>query len=252
MPSLTPKIHATTAQFPGLSWRLACEKIHAGFSEPFWGVVSTDHVQICPQTFGQVTKEVAEELTSLYPKTKFRLHANARVLPKHVIFDASTVDSDTLPYFEELFARQRDFKSACMSVHAGYKKNCSENFFWSNIDTLRSLASSFGTEVCIEGLYPNEKMPQWIDCWLAYESLLKRDIPFALDLSHLKIVGKKEGWSQDIALSLISSPLCREIHVSENDGRSDRHEKTVNSPVWMSLLESAYPDALIFSEGRMI
>jgi len=247
-----PKIHATTAQFPGLSWRLACKKVHEGFLEPFWGKISTDHVQICPQTSATVDTAAAEFLMEKYPQTKWRLHANARVLPQHFIYDASTVSQDTLFYFKELFARQKTFGSRIMSIHAGYRKNCSEKDFWKNVDILRNLAALYDTEVAIEGLYPSEKAPQWIDTWSGYEDILKKEIPFALDLSHLKIVAKKEGWKKDLAEEMVSSPFCREIHVSENDGLRDRHEKIKNPPKWLDCLVRAHPSSVVFSEGRII
>ena len=201
---------------------------------------------------GHLSEEVCEKLRTLYPHVQFRLHANARVLPRHVIWDASSVSEETLPYFETLFLRQKYFGASWMSIHAGYRNQCSEEELWNNVDILRNLAEKHDTSVCIEGLYPSLKTPQWIDSWEGYEEFLVRSVPFALDLSHLNIVARKQGWRHTLVEDLVSSPLCKEIHVSGNDGHRDNHQKLTEAPSWDVHLKKAHADTVVFSEGRIL
>lgn len=242
-------IHATTAQFPGFSYAFALEQIHSGVQEGIWGSLSSHHVQICPQSSGVITEDVAGQLREKYPHTKLRLHANARVQATHRLWDLSTVTSETLPYFEDLFSRQRQFQSPMMSLHAGYQQNCTQTQLWDNIHRLRDLAQRYNTDVCVEGLYPNPKRPQWIDRWQDFEHLLHHRIPYALDLSHMKIIAQKQGWQNDLLQALLSSPLCQEVHVSDNNGQSDRHDPVLSAPHWHRFLPFIHSSAVVFSEG---
>lgn len=245
-------IFATTAQLPGLSVHLALEKIHDGLHEGIWGPLKTDHIQICPQTFGVVSDDVAHELVEKYPQTKLRLHANARVLPKHVLWDVSTFSQDTKYYYEQLFLRQKVFKSPMMSIHAGYRGSCSWSQWLLNVQHLRSLAQSVGTDMCVEGLYPLKAKPQYIDSFKEYQFLMDNDIPYALDLSHLNIVAKHEKWDMALVKDLLSSPLCMEVHVSDNDGHRDSHALVSKPPVWLGLLNHKSDHAVVFSEGCLL
>lgn len=245
-------IFATTAQLPGLSVKLALETLHKGVTEGVWGVLKTKHIQICPQTFGVVTDDLAYELANKYSQTQLRLHANARVLPKHVHWDVSTFSNDTKHYYEQLFTRQKIFKAPWMSIHAGYRQNCTFSQWLSNVHALRQLAQTYGTDVCVEGLYPLSAKPQYIDSFKEYAFLMKHDIPFAVDLSHLNIVAKKEGWDMSLVEELVSSPLCQEIHVSDNDGTRDSHALMKKIPVWGHLLSKKHPNAVVFSEGCLL
>ena len=253
-------VHGTTAQFPGLNVWDALNRLHNGVSEGFWGLLSTNHIQICPQTHGVISEQVAEDIVAKYPLSNIRLHANARVLPKFVIGDISSWGLVPHEYFVALADRMKRLGSSCISLHAGYQNNCDASTLWDNMSRIQDLMddiTSGSVEVAIEGLYPSTQRPQWLGTWAAYEELLWRNRPFALDLSHLKIVKKQEGlWPVDLVNALITSPWCREIHVSENDGTRDHHLKAVKQPVWWSdvhpSLLAAQPQAVVFSEGNLL
>lgn len=252
------KINATTAQFPGFSVKSVLEKIHSGVNEGLWGKLSNDYIQICPQSSGVITESVAEEIRDTYPNTSFRLHANSRVLNKHVFYDFSTFNQDTKHYYLALADRMMRFNSNIFSIHSGYLDNCNEDQFWDNINRLRDLFSEFTNnkvDVAVEGLYPNPKREQHLNSWKQYEKLLNKDIPYAIDLSHLKIVSTYENiWLDDLVKELIENPNCVEIHVSDNDGVYDSHFKLNKNTIWFDLLNNANlnNNTIIFSEGCLV
>lgn len=251
------KIYATTAQLPGFSFLFALEKITIGLIEPYWGVLSHEHVQLCPQTSGVLTPQMCEKVRSLYPQTTLRLHANARVLNHHVLWDVSTYNTETHFYYKACVDRMLRLGASIFSVHAGYKKNCPKaDEFWNNILKLRELVdhqSQGKVTLAVEGLYPSSNMPQWIETWEDYAELLHRKIPFALDMSHLQIVAQHEKkWDNILLKNLIESSLCKEIHVSQNNGKADQHKSMNSSPIWEKYLLLSHPDTHIFSEGNLL
>lgn len=252
------EVCATTAQFPGTTATFALEKITAGVSEGAWGALSSRHIQLCPQNPTLLSEQTVENLRSTYPSSQLRLHANARVLEQHVLWDASTFSDDTRHYYRALADRMLRLGANVFSVHSGYLRHCTPKDFWGNVKRLRDDIHSFTqgrVEIAIEGLYPSAQRPQHIGTWNEYEQLLRNDIPFALDLSHLKIVGAHEKtWNSDLVLEMMSSSLCVEIHVSDNDGRSDRHATVQVHPQWWDQLHSVdLPSTcVVFSEGNLL
>lgn len=252
------EVCATTAQFPAVSLHGALERIAKGVSEGLWGQLSSKHVQLCPQSGGVLTEELAEHFKQVYPSMQLRVHANARVLDTHVLWDASTFDPSTAHYYTALTDRMLRLGSDTFSVHAGYREHCSATQFWERVQRLRECvdtASSGRVRVAIEGLYPNSRRPQWVATWNEYEQLLKHQVPFALDLSHLNIVARNEKtWNEKLVEEMLRSPLCCEIHVSANDGASDRHQSLTQPPIWWDLLHRWAPDlkGVVFSEGNLM
>lgn len=250
---------ATTAQFPGVSFDTALEHIRNGVEEGIWGALSSKHVQLCPQSAGVLTEERAEYLSNKYSSINIRLHANVRVFKEKLIFDMSTWSKDRSYYYQALADRMLRLGANMFSLHAGYHSQCPtlENL-WDNIEYVRDCvqkASGGQVDVAVEGLYPSSHQPQWLSSWQEYELLLSKNIPFAIDLSHLKIVAKKENiWKSDLVRDLLSSPLCVEIHVSDNDGLRDRHHQTHIHPVWMDDFKNASigKQCVVFSEGNLI
>ena len=252
------KVCATTAQFPGTTISFALNRITAGVSEGVWGALSHDHIQLCPQNPTHLSEQVVENLRNTYTSSQLRLHANARVLERHVLWDVSTFNNDTRHYYQALADRMLRLGAKVFSVHAGYVRNCSSEQFWERLKRLRDDVDTFTqgqVEVAVEGLYPCAQRPQHIGTWNEYEQLLHTQIPFALDLSHLKIVGFREKtWNNDLVLEMMASPLCVEIHVSDNDGRSDRHSTVQTHPQWWDQLHSVdLPSTcVVFSEGNLL
>jgi hypothetical protein len=244
-----PTIHATSACFPGSSLRYALDQITKGVSEPIIGALSATHAQCCPQNFGQIGEAEAEALRQDYPGTQLRLHANARVLARHVLWDASTVSTSTLPYFHALADRSRRLGATTISIHAGNTENASLDEMFENLRRLQG--EVFGDiQLAVEGLYAHPKRPQLLGTWREYEALLRAELPFALDLSHLNIVSRNEGARMDLVRDLLASDHCLEIHTSGNDGRLDQHALMTEAPWWLPLLEGMGRNAIAFSESN--
>lgn len=244
-------IQSTTACFPGFKIRDALDHIAAGLSEPYLGKVGSDHVQLCPQNFGHLSEAECEGLLQDYPQMQLRLHANARVFNRHVLWDASHLSADTRPYFEALADRSRRLGASAMSIHAGYPEGCRN--LQGMFDNMRRLQDEvFGdVQVAVEGLYPHPKRPQLLSTWADYEALMQQgDIAYAIDLSHLNIVAHAQGQHDDLVRDLIAAPQCIEIHVSGNDGRRDSHDLLREQPWWLPMLDQAGPNAVIFTESN--
>lgn len=243
------RINATTACFPGFTVRAALNRITAGIEEPVIGALCADHIQVCPQNFGQVDEAEAEALREAFPGSQLRLHANARVLPHHVLFDASTVRDHSLPYFRALADRSHRLGASVLSIHAGNAENASLSQMFDNVRALQD--GVFGDiRLAIEGLYPHDKRPQLLGTWAEYETLLRSELPFALDLSHLNIVCRHEGERIDLVRDLLASDRCLEVHTSGNDGRRDEHALLTGPPWWLPLLEGMGRNAIAFSESN--
>jgi hypothetical protein len=90
-----------------------------------------------------------------------------------------------------------------------------------------------------------------LSTWADYEWLLGSDLHYAIDLSHLAIVARHER-REDVSLAreLVSNERAIEVHVSDNDGRADRHTTLVRHPWWWPVLDDVHPAAVIFSEGN--
>jgi len=240
-------IHCATACFPGLDLRACVARLHEGIDEPLLGALSTAHIQLCPQTPGELTEAVCEALAEDYPDTRFRLHANARVDTRLRMLDASTFCSSTLPYYARLADRSRRLGAEAYSLHAGYRANCTLDTM---IDTVRRLTDLFGIPVAVEGLYPRADRPQLMAGWAEYEAVMRAGLPIALDLSHLNIVQTKEGAHPDLAAELMAYAGTLEVHVSGNDGKADSHAVLERAPWWYGLLDTAPAQAVVFSEGN--
>lgn len=79
------KAHVSLACWPGLRHVEAAQRLDEPPLEPCFGRLSTAHVQLVPQSLGTLDDALADTLREAFPATRFRLHANVRVLPRHVI-----------------------------------------------------------------------------------------------------------------------------------------------------------------------
>lgn len=243
-------VHATTACFPGFSTRGALAKLREGISEPLLGPLSTAFVQVCPQSMGRIDEAEADALRAEFPEMQLRTHANARVLDRHHLLDASTVRDDTLPYYRALADRCRRFGATATSIHAGYAAHRTLDQMLDDVKRLQD--EVFGdVRVAIEGLYPTPARPQLMGTWAEYERVLASGAFLAIDLSHLQIVARADGAFQpDLVRALVASPTTLEIHLSDNDSRRDEHQMLAREPWWWEFLADASPSAVLFSEGN--
>ncbi len=105
---MNPVVNAATACFPGMTVKAAIEQILLGASEPMIGTLGATHIQCCPQNLGHLSESVCEDLRTRFPKSTLRLHANARVLPHHVRYDASTFSDERIPVLGDLLRQVAD------------------------------------------------------------------------------------------------------------------------------------------------
>jgi hypothetical protein len=244
-------VNAATACFPGMTVKAAIEQILAGASEPMIGRLASQHIQCCPQNLGHLSEAVCEDLRASFPECTLRLHANARVLPHHVRYDASTFTDDTRHYYEALADRSRRLGATAYSLHAGFQRNCA---LPQMIDNVCRIQDIFGDMVvAVEGLYPNAANPQLMDTWGAYQAVLDAGTPLAIDLSHTKIVARAAASTDEGLLrDLLASPTTIEVHISENNGVADHHDILRREPFWWHLLPSVNANAVVFSEGNQL
>jgi hypothetical protein len=244
------KVHPTTACYPGGSWYAAVSALMKNPHEPFVGGLSLNRVQLCPQNAGILDGVTVSRLMMDFPTTEFRMHANVRVGSTSFSGggDAASIRTNEA-HFAALAAMQIiHFGTAPYTLHAGRRASCTLDQMRDNV--LR-LQDRMGTDVGVEGHYPDNKNTWLINCWDEYEWLLDSGLHYALDLSHLNIVAREEGWNAPLLVGLLESPMCIEIHISDNRGQRDDHRVITTEPSWWRrLLKHRNPNAAVFSEGN--
>lgn len=242
------KANVSLAALPGMSFFEAMMRASKGLDEPLLGRLSVDDVQLCPQNSGILYEDIAKALVLAFPGTRFRLHANVRVLGRRLVNDLDTFDEDS-EYWLQIAKVSNLLSAPAYTAHAGLKRNAT---LAQVFDNTRRAQDFLGIQVGVEGHYPTERGIYLLDSWQCYRTLLESGIPYALDLSHLHIVATTnglEGWGGLVG-ELLASPACIEIHLSVNDGKRDGHQcLTDNPPWWWPMLGKANPAATIFSEG---
>lgn len=247
------KVCAASSAAPRLDFKSALDLIQTR-PDPKWGVLSLDHVQLCPQHEDFISESRIDELRTLFPHTAFRPHANVKVRPQLIITDASTYHSGVHDsYFERLIQLTQYMAAPVYSIHAGYREKATMEQMRDNVFALQD---KMGIPVAVEGLYqsPRTGDSQLMSTWAEYEWVRDQGLYYALDLSHLNILHRYEGRNPDLVLSLLEDPLCLEIHVSENDGSGDWHSTSAEQTWWDPLLAAAKlpANAVLFSEGNLI
>lgn len=246
------KINAASACWSGLLYEEAVANLASGTVEPILGNLDCSHIQLCPQHKDVLTLGLIQKLQTNYPNIQFRLHSDVRTLKKSgYTIDLSDLDSTNLWYFEELNELSQYINAPLYSLHAGKRSISFEQL----IENYYHLSEIFHCPIAIEGHYPFKRDYWLIDKWQEYELFLKHNISYALDLSHLNIVAKRYGWDWDLTQCLISSPNCKEIHISFNDGLLDSHLVATEQYLpmwthWQRILSSKNSDCFIFSEGN--
>lgn len=248
-------VNTSLACYPGFTHHQAMqaaldEQHRQTLSEPVWGDLKLEHVQVVPQSRGVMTEESAQLLKDDFPAVKFRLHANVRVLPERCIYDIANYPT-AKAWFLQAAKIQSILGASVYSAHAGLRKDATlEQMF----DYARTLADLFGQPVAIEGLYPDKTNSQLLSTWDEYAQLLDSGLPYALDLSHLHIVATHVRFrDKTLTQELLASEQCLEIHVSDNNGRGDWHQRCerVEMLWWYELLRAhRNPKAVIFTEGN--
>jgi len=242
------RVCLSLAAFPGLRHEEAAHAAAGGHHEELLlGVLSTSHLQLVPQNFGVLTENLCAALQRAHPGTRFRLHANVRVLPRHQHADLSGFDL-FLPWFIQAAKVHRWLRAEVYSAHAGRRREATMEQL---LDNARRAADLFECPVAIEGHYPSAGDQYLVASWKEYQQLLESRLPFALDLSHLHIVATSSGRIEaTLVKEMLSSDSCLEVHVSTNDGQGDQHRICADTPWWADCIASIHPHAVIFSEGN--
>ncbi|MCL1960607.1 MAG: hypothetical protein FWG56_02235 [Desulfovibrionaceae bacterium] len=241
------KAHVSLACWPGLRHQEAALRLADPPVEPCFGHLSAEHVQLVPQSMGQLDEDLADALRAAYPGTRFRLHANVHVLPRHVLADLAGFRHHAA-WFQQAALISRRLDAPAYTAHAGRRSAATLDDV---LENARRCAEVFGCPVGVEGHYPTPDDTWLISCWEEYRTLFESGAHYALDLSHLHIVATQSGRREEtLVADMLASERCLEIHVSANDGRGDRHEVCREPPWWYALLTQAHPAAVVFSEGN--
>ena len=252
------KVNLSFAAFPAMSHegsaRLALRHADAStpFSEPAWGPIWAEHVQLVPQNMGVLTESIAHRFAQAHPHTRFRLHANVRVLPRMDVVDVSAFHLRA-DWVERAAAVSRALKAPAYSAHSGFRSQCSLDRMLRNAENASVL---FGAPVAIEGQYPTGDDRFLVSTWDEYRVLADSGVPYALDLSHLNILVHRSGQRKDeLVARMLSSDRCLEVHVSDNDGSGDQHQRCMlgaRRAWWWPALNHIHSDAIVFTEGNQI
>lgn len=249
------KINAVSACWSSLPYDMAINHIYSGTVEPILGTLSCEHVQLCPQHPDYISEKLIESLMEKFPDIQFRLHSDVRLINKRgVTIDLIDYNDDTKWYFETLANFSKKMNSPLYSLHAGTRNNHTMQQLF---DKAKRMQDLFECPVAIEGHYPFGQNKFLINCWAEYEALYQSGLPYALDLSHLNIVANREGWQEDLTVEMLSSSMCKEIHISFNEGHLDNHMiATENQHVlwnkFKQMIEKSNSKADIFSEGNQV
>lgn len=239
--SISP-IYATTATWGHLSYQDAITRLESTY-DAFLGHISIDHVQLCPQNPSFNNLETILKLQAKYPNTKFRLHADVKVVGRTSKADLCWFDENNICNWKCIADISNALNAPCYSLHAG-ERVCTIDELFVKYHQLQQL---FDCPIAIEGHYPNNGR-YLLQNWEEHRILLDADIGFVVDLSHFNIIARKYGWDENLVIDMLTSKNCLEVHVSGNQGYTDSHEVFVEEPVWWKYLKETKAD--IFYEGN--
>lgn len=241
------KAHVSLACWPGLRHEEASKFLLAPPVEPCFGRLSAEHAQLVPQSMGLLDDALADRLRATYPATRFRLHANAWVLPRHVFADLSSYALHA-DWFSQAAHVSRRLDAPAYTAHAGARAHAS---LAEILDHARHCADLFGCPVGVEGHYPTRHDAWLVSSWAEYRALFESGVPYALDLSHLNILATRTGHREvTLVAEMLACERCLEVHVSDNNGRGDTHEVCAVPSWWFPLLTHVHDDAILFAEGN--
>lgn len=241
-------VNVSLAAWPGLTFQEALqEALHSLPREPLLGPLRLDHIQLCPQNRGVLTRDIASELRRRTPHARFRLHANVRVLPERYLYDWCDWNSANR-YWRALASTSRTLGAPGYTAHAGRRDRCSLAALF---DNARRASDVFDCPAGIEGHYPTRDNVFLISDWDEYQALFESGVPYALDLSHLNIlVFRSRRCERTLVQEMLACERCIEVHLSANDGLHDQHRVLDQEPWWWPLLEHVHDDVVIFSESN--
>lgn len=245
--SLQGRVNLSLAAYPGLSFYDAMEKASKESpEEPLLGKLLLEDTQLCPQNREILTPEYVDMLMALFPATRFRLHANVRVLPSRMILDWSSYGQPQ-EYWDALASISRQLKAPAYTAHAGRR---AEATLPDIIEAARRAEDLFDCPVGIEGHYPTPNDVFLVSNWAEYRTLFESGVNYVVDLSHLHIVAEQSGRRElTLVQEMLACERCIEVHVSANDGTKDQHRTLAREPWWWTLTQYIHPKATIFSEG---
>jgi hypothetical protein len=247
-PAPPRRVNVSLAAYPGLQFHEALDCIsRCPPTEPLLGTLGTDETQLCPQNRGVLTLEYADMLREVYPNTRFRLHANVRVLPDRQVRDWSDWQIDSA-YWRALAAVSKRLDAPAYTAHAG--RRC-ESDLPGLFENIRRATDQFGCNVGIEGHFPTAHDTFLISTWEEYSQLFESGVGYALDLSHLHILAEQSRrWELTLVQEMLACERCLEVHLSGNDGCLDQHHALVDAPWWWSAVDYIHDGATVFSEGK--
>lgn len=241
-------VNVSLACLPGMRFEPAILRSLDGLHDPELGELNTEHLQLCPQNFGVLTVDLAQDISRKY-SSKLRLHANVRVLPKMIFADLSSF-KENQEWFLQAAKVSQALNAPAYTLHAGNRSEATLNEIF---DYVKEVEDLFMCDVGIEGLYPTKGNKYLVSTWDEYSRLLSSGVKYALDLSHLNILSSQTNVLEiNLVKELLSSDKCIEIHLSSNDGVGDTHQKLDNQPWWFKLLGEVGQNAVLFSEGNQI
>ncbi|WP_406625355.1 hypothetical protein [Acidovorax sp. SDU_ACID1] len=214
------KARVSLGCWPGLRHEAAAARLHQPPTEPLFGLLRTDHVQLVPQNLGRLDEDLADALLTAHPGTRFRLHANVHVLDKRRISDLSGFDRHA-DWFARAARVSRHLRAPAYTAHAGRR---AESSLLDMLDNTRRCADLFGCPVGVEGHYPSRGDTWLVSNWQEYRAVFESGVPYALDLSHLNIVAHHSRClERALVTEMLACERCLEVHVSANDGMGDQH-----------------------------
>jgi sugar phosphate isomerase/epimerase len=243
-----PVVQISLAAFPGLRHEDAAHRaINEVVREPLWGAIGCEHVQLVPQCNGLIDESFCDDLKEAFPETKFRLHANVRVLQEHTIADISGLNIYK-KWFKQAALISKSLGAPAYTAHSGSRTQSTMNEMFENA---RKLADLFECPVGIEGQYPSEHDTMLVSSWNEYRQVFDSGVPYVLDLSHLNILAAKSGQQErSLVTEMLACERCIEVHLSDNDGSGDWHQVCESKPWWLSLLPYVNSAAVLFTEGN--
>lgn len=244
-------INISLASFPGKNHvsALLCAQnvVSREVGEPALGQLALEHTQIVPQNFGLLDDAMVNALKHHAPQTRFRLHANVRVLNKHCLVDLSNM-REHMGWFAQAARISKALAAPVYTAHSGKRSDATLHEL---LDNARRCADLFECFVGVEGQYPTEAGDLMIATWSEYRQVFESGVPYVLDLSHINILAHQSGERNETLLTeMLACERCIEVHLSDNNGTGDWHQVCEIKPWWFDLLIHVHQGATVFTEGN--
>jgi sugar phosphate isomerase/epimerase len=162
-------------------------------------------------------------------------------------------------YFEQVFKFCNQAGSSSYSIHGGHyspeKINATKAYevFSENYAVASKLAEKFGVLLSLETAYPTINGNKYV---VESEDGIKqfaKDFPesgLVLDFAHVKIQMQSGYAKKSVIDFLLESKMLTEVHISENDGRTDRHTPVLKNSYFWSIVRQR-TDVPVVIEGKL-